>query len=87
MRLAFGIGSHTKNPTIDQLYPENGYLDITQLNYYHSNEDYRRINVRTYVIDRVNKDLKPARNFKWEVSSDVNYDGLSFLKLHCLEKT
>ena len=78
VRLAFGIGSHTKNPTIDQLYPENGYLDITQLNYYHSNEDYRRINVRTYVIDRVNKDLKPARNFKWEVSSDMNYDGYRF---------
>ena len=78
VRLAFGIGSHTKNPTIDQLYPENGYLDITQLNYSHSNQDYRRINIRTYVIDRVNKDLKPARNFKWEVSSDVNYDGYRF---------
>lgn len=75
VRIAAGLGEHTKNPTLSQLYPEVSYLDISQLNYYHSNEAYRRIYVRTYVIDNVNKDLKPARNFKWEVSTDITVEG------------
>ena len=75
VRIAIGVGGHTKNPTVSQLYPDPSYLDISQLNYYHSNEAYRRIYVRTYVIDNVNKDLKPARNFKWEVSTDISVAG------------
>lgn len=77
-RLAFGVGSHTKFPTIEQLYPDNGYLDITQLNYYNTNEEYRRVNVITYVIDRRNKTLTPARNVKFEVSADLSFDNNRF---------
>lgn len=63
IRIAGGIGEHTKMPTLEQLYPDPVYLDLTQLNYYHTNPAYRRINLMTYVIDATNQNLKPARNF------------------------
>lgn len=75
IRIAGGVGEHTKMPTMEQLYPDPTYMDLTQLNYYHTNPDYRRINLMTYVIDPSNPDLKPARNFKWEVSTDINIGG------------
>lgn len=75
IRIAGGIGEHTKMPTLEQLYPDPVYLDLTQLNYYHTNPAYRRINLMTYVIDATNQNLKPARNFKWEVSTDINIGG------------
>jgi hypothetical protein len=70
LRLTFGIGQHTKNPTMDQLFPSPLYLDIAELNYYHPREDYRRVRLMTYVIDATNQQLRPARNLKWEVGAD-----------------
>lgn len=75
VRISGGVGEHTKFPTMDQLYPDPVYLDLTQLNYYHANAAYRRVNIMTYVIDPTNKNLTPARNLKWEVSTDVNIGG------------
>lgn len=75
IRVSGGVGEHTKFPTMDQLYPDPVYMDLTQLNYYHANAAYRRVNIKTYVIDPANKDLAPARNLKWEVSTDVNIGG------------
>ncbi|MFQ8806051.1 MAG: hypothetical protein ACLR8Y_14345 [Alistipes indistinctus] len=49
------------------------YYDWQQLNYYHTNPDYRRLNLKTYVVDRTNYDLQAARNFKWEVRGDISY--------------
>lgn len=75
IRLAGGWGQHTKFPTIEQTYPEPNYLDLVQLNFYHPNEAYKRIYIRTYVIDPTNFDLHPARNKKWEVNLDVSVGG------------
>lgn len=75
IRISGGIGEHTKMPTISQLFPDPVYIDLIQLNYYHANADYRRINVMTYAIDPTNYALKPARNLKWEVSADFNLGG------------
>ncbi len=75
VRLAAGVGQHTKMPTIEHLYPEPAYIDLIQFNYYHPNEAYKRINVMTYVIDPTNFDLQAARNFKWELTADVNIAG------------
>ena len=75
IRISGGVGEHTKFPTMEQLYPDPVYLDLTQLNYYHANAAYRRVNIMTYVIDPTNKNLSPARNLKWEVSTDVNIGG------------
>ena len=75
LRLSVGVGEHTKNPTISQLYPDVSYLDIIQLNYNSDKEEYKRIHMRTYAIDNVNKDLEPARNLKWEASIDFSVHG------------
>ena len=75
VRLSTGWGMHTKNPTMEQLFPDKVYLDLVQLNYYHDNPDFRRINLMTYVRDTSNPLLKPARNKKWEVSTDINAGG------------
>lgn len=70
-----GAGLHTKMPVAAYLYPDLLYTDEVQLNYYHDNEQWRTVNVMTIIDDRVNYDLKAARNFKWEVSGDVSYMG------------
>lgn len=75
IRLSGGVGQHTKTPTLDQLYPDKTYLDIVELNYYHTVKDYRRIYLQTYVIDPTNRNLRAARNLKWEVSIDASWWG------------
>jgi len=74
MQIAGGIGWQRKMPVMSQLYPEMLYYDFTQLNYYHTNSDYRRINLMTYIIDPTNFKLEPARNRKWEIRFDLNYN-------------
>lgn len=69
-----GIGQYTKFPTLAQLYPDFIYNDLVQLNYYHDNPAYRRINLMTYKTLPVNYDLKPAVNKKWEIRADFSYD-------------
>ncbi|MFD2940189.1 TonB-dependent receptor [Flavobacterium notoginsengisoli] len=73
-----GIGQYTKFPTLAQLYPDFIYNDLVQLNYYHDNPAYRRINLMTYKTLPVNYDLKPAVNKKWEVRADFSYDNNRF---------
>ncbi|WP_071145441.1 TonB-dependent receptor [Bacteroides ihuae] len=72
--LSAGIGWQSKTPTLNQLYPDFVYNDIVQLNYYHNNPDYRRINLMTYKNKVINYDLEPARNRKWEVRLNASYD-------------
>ncbi len=75
--IAGGYGLATKMPTIDYLFPQNVYTDFTQLNYYDVNNptEYSRVNLRTYINDVTNYDLRPARNRKWEVRLGVEYGG------------
>ena len=75
VRIAAGIGQHTKMPTMEQLFPDLLYIDFIQLNYYHDNPDYRRINLMTYIVNPRNLALEPARNLKKELSLDVNIEG------------
>ena len=71
---------------MSQLYPEKIYYDLTQLNYYHTNADFRRLNMMTYIIDPTNYDLEPARNKKWEVRLDFDYDKHLFSVNYFYEK-
>lgn len=76
LRLKGGIGDQIKFPTVLQLYPENAYYDIPELNYYSTaNPDNRLIYLLTIIKDRTNFNLTPARNRKYEVGFDVNYRG------------
>lgn len=70
-----GAGLHTKMPVAAYLYPDLLFTDEVQLNYFHDNEEWRSMNVMTFVDDRVNYDMKAARNFKWEVRGDISYMG------------
>ncbi len=67
--LAGGYGITTKMPTTDYLYPQVHYSDFVQLTYYDVNHptEYSRVNLRTYINDRTNYNLKPAINHKWEI--------------------
>lgn len=74
--IAAGAGLHTMLPVAAYLYPEPAYNDYVQLNYYHhNNEQWRRMNVKTFVDDRTNYSIRAARNFKWEVRGDISWDG------------
>ncbi len=68
-----GVGWHTKMPVAAFLYPDPRYTDFVQLNYFHNDELYRTMNVRTFVEDVTNYDLRAARNFKWEARADITY--------------
>lgn len=73
--LSGGVGMHTKMPVMAYLYPDKYYVDFVQLNYFHNNPDYRRLNVMTYEVDKTNYALKAARNLKWEIRGNVAYAG------------
>lgn len=77
MVLEFGAGAglHSKMPEATYLYPDRLYTDYVQLNYYHNLEEYRTMNVMTYVDDRTNYAIKAARNLKWEVRGDISWTG------------
>ena len=70
-----GLGRLTMMPSLLQLFPNPIYADYVQLNYYHVNSDYRRINIRTYKVDPTNYELKPARNNKWEIRMGSSWGG------------
>lgn len=68
-----GIGQHTLMPSMSQLYPALDYLDIVELNYYHSRPEYRRMYLQTYIVDPTNRQLMAARNLKKEIGIDLSF--------------
>lgn len=77
LRLAFsgGWGLTTRLPTVDYLYPQAIYSDFVQLNYYDilDPDAHSRINLMTYIDDPTNKDLRAARNRKYEFRFDLTW--------------
>lgn len=71
-----GLGWQSKMPTLDQLYPEMNYDDITEFAML-SPKNLARVHYRTFITDPTNYALQPARNAKWEVRADVEYAGIS----------
>lgn len=82
-----GLGVLTKTPTLSHLYPPKGYIDLIQLNYYHNNPEYRVGNAMTYIIDNTNFNLAAARNIKWEIGTDINYQGYRVSVTYFRERT
>lgn len=73
--LAGGIGWHSKFPTLDQIYPDYSYIDIVRLNYYNVEDPEKsRVNYQTFKYKTINYNLEPARNQKWEVRLNLEYD-------------
>ena len=73
--LAGGWGLNSKMPTVDYLFPQKAYLDILQLSYYSPENpaEDSRVNIRTYINDATNYDLRAARNAKWEVRMGLSW--------------
>lgn len=69
LSISGGYGLATKMPTIDYLYPQSHYNDIIQLNYYDVNDPVDRslVSLMTYIDDAANRDIRAARNRKWEI--------------------
>lgn len=77
MALSGGVGWHTKMPTMEMLFPNPLYYDITQFNYWTVEKEFRRINMFVKKYDLTNYSLRAARNFKWEVRGDAKWNGFS----------
>lgn len=86
-RVGGGWGILTKLPTISQLYPELVYTDLEELNYYHSNPEFRRLILNTHIYDPTNFDLRANRNNKWEIRSDISWNGYSLSFTYFKERT
>jgi len=78
LTLAAGIGKATQKPVMAQISPNTLYWDLVQLNYYHNNPDYRRVNLSTHSVDPVNYNLQVAHNLKKELRLQGSYKGVSF---------
>lgn len=72
--LMAGIGKTTKMPTLNYLYPDKKYNDITELGYYDTQNptEHSRYVVRSYIQDPTNYDIKPAVNLKKELRLDFS---------------
>ncbi len=68
-----GYGEFYKTPTMGMLFPNQKYWDYAQLNYFHNDENYRYVNLMTYIEDTTNKDLVAAKNIKKEVRINLSY--------------
>lgn len=73
-----GIGRHTKFPTMDMLFPDPLYGDITQFNYWPVEENLRRVNMLVYKVDPTNWNLRAASNVKWEIGVNADWNAFSF---------
>ncbi len=72
-----GVGQHTKFPTMDMLYPAPYFSDYTQFNYWPSEKELRRVNMKVFKVNPVNYALAPARNLKVELGADVSWNGFN----------
>jgi outer membrane receptor for ferrienterochelin and colicin len=72
-----GYGEHCKFPVLSQLYPQDIYYDLIQLNYYHQNRNYRRVNFTTHIVDPTNYQLREATNTKLELGFDIDIEANS----------
>lgn len=75
LSFAGGMGKTSKMPTLNYLYPDKHYNDITELGYYDPNhpQDYSRFVVRSYIQDPTNYNIRPASNIKKELRMDFSF--------------
>lgn len=73
--IAAGWGRHTKFPTAEQLYPDPIWYDITEMNYWPSDPNLRRVVANVFKTDPTNFQLDAARNEKAEISLDLMWRG------------
>lgn len=73
-----GYGIQTLAPNQNLLYPQNFYRDIPELVYYHNNPAYRLAWATTNIVNPVNYALEAAKNIKWEIGTQLDFEGNTF---------
>lgn len=73
-----GYGIQTLAPNQNLLYPQNFYRDIPELVYYHNNPAYRLAWAKTNIVNPVNYGLEAAKNVKWEIGTQLDFEGNTF---------
>ncbi|MDV3506062.1 TonB-dependent receptor [Elizabethkingia anophelis] len=68
-----GYGKQSLFPDLNLLYPELYYRDVQQLNYFHNNPAYRRVNYKTIIYNPQNPEIEPAVNEKFEARADLAF--------------
>ena len=66
MAVRVGIGKTFKSPSLNYLYPDKAYFDLSALNYYVGNPAYDTSIIYTKIFDPANSALKPSENLKME---------------------
>lgn len=86
--LAGGYGKTTKFPTADYLFPQVEYSDFIRLNYYDPLNplEHSRVSLHTFIDDRSNPNLGPARNTKAEMRLGGTLYGTNFSVTYFNEK-
>lgn len=71
-----GYGITTKMPTLNYLYPDKYYSNFICMAYYDTAnpEQDSKFVEHTYVQDPTNYHIKPARNHKWEIRMDMDWN-------------
>lgn len=71
-----GYGITTKMPTLNYLYPDKYYSNFICMAYYDTAnpEQDSKFVVHTYVQEPTNYQIKPARNHKWEIRMDMDWN-------------
>lgn len=71
-----GYGITTKMPTLNYLYPDKYYSNFICLAYFDTAnpEQDSKFVVHTYVQEPTNYHIKPARNHKWEIRLDMDWN-------------
>ena len=71
-----GYGITTKMPTLNYLYPDKYYSNFICLAYFDTAnpEQDSKFVVHTYVQEPTNYQIKPARNHKWEIRMDMDWN-------------
>lgn len=71
-----GYGITTKMPTLNYLYPDKYYSNFICMAYYDTENPTAnsKFVVHTYVQDPTNYQIKPARNHKWEIRLDMDWN-------------
>ncbi|WP_160138366.1 TonB-dependent receptor plug domain-containing protein [Chryseobacterium sp. c4a] len=72
LALTLGYGKQSLFPDLNLLYPELIYKDVQQLNYFHSNPNYRKVNYKTMIYNPQNPEIEPATNEKFEARVDFS---------------
>jgi hypothetical protein len=76
LSLSGGFGVTSKMPTLNYLYPDKYYSNFTELAYYDAVDPSANsmFVVKSYIQNPTNYAIRPARNHKWEIRLNADWN-------------